>query len=113
MASKVSYRALGPLVLGIALLAAGLLAAEPAAAQSAPTATSTPTQTVTPTQTITPTQTPTVTPSAGDSLSQVLVTNSTWSPSATVTGTGSTQLILGTTGQLAPGLYTIQISGAG
>lgn len=190
MASKVSHRALDPLLLTLALVAAGLGGAGRAAAQVAtntPTATrtttatptATPTVTISPTATLSPTATPTLAPtvtpgptqtptqtpiptatavptptpagginvvvspsnarvrpgetvaltvkidfnptnaavaftqSAGDALSGPLVANSTWSPSATITGTGSTQLILGTTGQLAPGLYTIQITGAG
>lgn len=53
------------------------------------------------------------TQSAGDALSAPLITNSQWSPSSTVTGTNSTQLVLGTSANLAPGVYTVQISGAG
>lgn len=55
----------------------------------------------------------TFTQSAGDALSAPLIANSQWSPSATVTGTNSTQLVLGTSANLAAGIYTVQISGAG
>ena len=55
----------------------------------------------------------TFTQSAGDAVSAPLIANSQWSPSATVTGTNSTQLVLGTSANLAAGIYTVQISGAG
>ena len=53
------------------------------------------------------------TQSAADAVSAPLVRNSTWSPSATIVGMGSAQLILGTSSSLAPGIYAVNISGAG
>lgn len=48
-----------------------------------------------------------------DPLSAALTTNSTWSPAAAITGVGTTQLVLGTTAGLSPGVYGVQVTANG
>lgn len=48
--------------------------------------------------------------SAGDAISAPLVTNAQWSPTQSIAGTGVTQLLLGTTSSLSPGLYSVNVN---
>ncbi|HEY3081287.1 MAG TPA: hypothetical protein VGM69_15445 [Chloroflexota bacterium] len=48
---------------------------------------------------------------AADALSSAVTTNATWSPTRQIVGTGATQLVLGTTTSLKPGVYTVNVTG--
>ncbi|HEY3109435.1 MAG TPA: CARDB domain-containing protein [Chloroflexota bacterium] len=47
---------------------------------------------------------------AGDAISAAVAANAQWSPSKSIVGTGVTDLVIGTSGKLAPGLYTLNVN---